>query len=195
MDDEDGAKALALLRRFDRVTVLNGHIHQVVRHQDGNIAFASAAATTYPQPAPGTAPKPGPLTLPQARYCMRSATEVSNCTIMDPPSSQSTRSADAAERHALEAAFVAREAWAFEAAYEAYRRHLYGAALAVLHDGGNAQDCVHDVLLRLWRHGHAYSHARGSSKHFSSCACATRRSRVFASRKTASALSANTFAR
>jgi 3',5'-cyclic AMP phosphodiesterase CpdA len=61
---EDGAKALALLRRFDRVTVLNGHIHQVVRHQDGNIAFASAAATAYPQPAPGTAPKPGPLTLP-----------------------------------------------------------------------------------------------------------------------------------
>ncbi|HET6895126.1 MAG TPA: metallophosphoesterase [Candidatus Baltobacteraceae bacterium] len=61
---EDGAKALALLRRFDRVTVLNGHIHQVVRHQDGNIAFASAAATAYPQPAPGAAPKPGPLTLP-----------------------------------------------------------------------------------------------------------------------------------
>lgn len=61
---EDGAKALALLRRFDRVTVLNGHIHQVARHQDGNIAFASANATAYPQPAPGTAPKPGPLTLP-----------------------------------------------------------------------------------------------------------------------------------
>jgi len=61
---EDGAKALALLRRFDRVTVLNGHIHQVVRHQEGNIVFASANATAYPQPAPGTAPKPGPLALP-----------------------------------------------------------------------------------------------------------------------------------
>ncbi|HET6895127.1 MAG TPA: sigma-70 family RNA polymerase sigma factor [Candidatus Baltobacteraceae bacterium] len=85
---------------------------------------------------------------------------------MDPPSSQSTRSADAAERHALEAAFVAREAWAFEAAYEAYRRHLYGAAFGVLHDAGNAQDCVHDVLLRLWRQGHAYSAARGSLQAF-----------------------------
>jgi 3',5'-cyclic AMP phosphodiesterase CpdA len=61
---EDGAKALALLQRFDRVTVLNGHIHQVIRHEEGNIMFASANATAYPQPAPGTAPKPGPLTLP-----------------------------------------------------------------------------------------------------------------------------------
>ncbi len=61
---EDGMKAIALLRRFEHVTVLNGHIHQVVRHQEGNIVFASANATAYPQPAPGTAAKPGPLTLP-----------------------------------------------------------------------------------------------------------------------------------
>ena len=61
---EDGAKALAMMRRFDHVTVLNGHIHQVVRYQEGTISFASANATAYPQPAPGKAPKPGPLTLP-----------------------------------------------------------------------------------------------------------------------------------
>jgi 3',5'-cyclic AMP phosphodiesterase CpdA len=61
---EDGTKALALLRKFERVTVLNGHIHQIVTHQDGNIRFASADATAYPQPKAGTAPKPGPLTLP-----------------------------------------------------------------------------------------------------------------------------------
>jgi 3',5'-cyclic-AMP phosphodiesterase len=60
----DGTKALALLRRFERVTILNGHIHQVVTHQEGNIRFASADATAYPQPKPGSAPKPGPLTLP-----------------------------------------------------------------------------------------------------------------------------------
>ena len=60
----DGAKALALLARFDAVTVLNGHIHQVIEHVEGNIRFATAHATAYPQPAPGTAPKPGPLTLP-----------------------------------------------------------------------------------------------------------------------------------
>jgi len=61
---EDGTKALALLRRFDNVTVLNGHIHQIVTHQEGNIRFASADATAYPQPKAGTAPKPGPVTLP-----------------------------------------------------------------------------------------------------------------------------------
>jgi 3',5'-cyclic AMP phosphodiesterase CpdA len=61
---EDGAKALALLAPFDHVTVLNGHIHQVIRRQEGRIAFASANATAYPQPAPGAAPQPGPLALP-----------------------------------------------------------------------------------------------------------------------------------
>ena len=64
---QDGAKALAMLQRFDRVTVLNGHIHQVVHHEEGNIRFASADATAYPQPAPGTAAKPGPVTLPHAQ--------------------------------------------------------------------------------------------------------------------------------
>jgi 3',5'-cyclic-AMP phosphodiesterase len=61
---QDGMKALALLQRFDRVTVLNGHIHQIVTHEEGNIRFASADATAYPQPKPGTAAKPGPVTLP-----------------------------------------------------------------------------------------------------------------------------------
>jgi 3',5'-cyclic-AMP phosphodiesterase len=60
---EDGANALAMLSRYDRVTVLNGHIHQVVTHVEGNIRFASANATAYPQPAPGSASKPGPVTL------------------------------------------------------------------------------------------------------------------------------------
>jgi len=61
---EDGTKVLALLRRFDAVTVLNGHIHQIIQHTEGNIRFATAAATAYPQPAPGTAAKPGPLKVP-----------------------------------------------------------------------------------------------------------------------------------
>jgi 3',5'-cyclic AMP phosphodiesterase CpdA len=60
---EDGSKALALLAPFERVTVLNGHIHQIVTHQEGNIRFASADSTAYPQPNPGSAPKPGPVTL------------------------------------------------------------------------------------------------------------------------------------
>ena len=61
---EDGARVIAALRRFDAVTVLNGHIHQIVQHTEGNIRFATAAATAYPQPAPGTAERPGPLKVP-----------------------------------------------------------------------------------------------------------------------------------
>ena len=61
---EDGMQVLAMLHRFDSVTVLNGHIHQIVQHTEGNIRFATAASTAYPQPAPGTADKPGPLKVP-----------------------------------------------------------------------------------------------------------------------------------
>ena len=61
---QDGSRVLAALRRFDAVTVLNGHIHQIIQHTDGNIRFATAASTAYPQPAPGKADKPGPLKVP-----------------------------------------------------------------------------------------------------------------------------------
>ncbi len=63
---QDGSRVLAALRRFDAVTVLNGHIHQIIQHTEGNIRFATAAATGYPQPAPGTADKPGPLKVPES---------------------------------------------------------------------------------------------------------------------------------
>lgn len=58
---DDGEEALALLRRFGSVTVLNGHIHQVLQKVEGNVTFHTALSTAYPQPAPGTAPGPGPL--------------------------------------------------------------------------------------------------------------------------------------
>ena len=59
---QDGTKAIALLRRFSSVTVLNGHIHQIIEHRDGAIRFATANATAFPQAAPGTpGAKPGPL--------------------------------------------------------------------------------------------------------------------------------------
>lgn len=61
---EDGDQALALLRRFGSVTILNGHIHQVIQKVEGNITFHTARGTAYPQPAPGTAPSPGPLVVP-----------------------------------------------------------------------------------------------------------------------------------
>jgi len=58
---DDSAQALALLKRFGSVTVLNGHIHQIMQKVEGNVAFHTAMSTAFPQPAPGTAPSPGPM--------------------------------------------------------------------------------------------------------------------------------------
>ena len=58
---EDGARALDYLKRFGSVTVLNGHIHQVMQKVEGNVTFHTARSTAFPQPAPGTAPSPGPM--------------------------------------------------------------------------------------------------------------------------------------
>ncbi len=58
---DDGAQAITLLRRFGSVTVLNGHIHQIMQKVEGNVAFHTARSTAFPQPAPGTAPSPGPM--------------------------------------------------------------------------------------------------------------------------------------
>ena len=61
---DDGLQALNLLKRFGSVTVLNGHIHQIVQKVEGNMTFHTARSTAFPQPAPGTAPSPGPMTVP-----------------------------------------------------------------------------------------------------------------------------------
>jgi Icc protein len=61
---QDGAEALSYLKRFGSVTVLNGHIHQVVQKVEGNVAFHTATSTAFPQPAPGKAPSAGPMVVP-----------------------------------------------------------------------------------------------------------------------------------
>ncbi len=58
---DDSARALELLRPFGSVTVLNGHIHQVMQKIEGHCAFHTARSTAFPQPAPGSAPSPGPM--------------------------------------------------------------------------------------------------------------------------------------
>ena len=64
---DDGGRALELLKRFGSVTVLNGHIHQVMQKVEGNVTFHTARSTAFPQPAPGTAPSPGPLKVEDAK--------------------------------------------------------------------------------------------------------------------------------
>ena len=61
---DDGAQALSYLKRFGSVTVLNGHIHQVLQKIEGNVQFHTAMSTAFPQPAPGGAPSPGPMVVP-----------------------------------------------------------------------------------------------------------------------------------
>jgi 3',5'-cyclic AMP phosphodiesterase CpdA len=60
----DSAQALALLKRFGSVTVLNGHIHQVLKKVEGKVTFHAGASTAFPQPAPGKAPSAGPVKVP-----------------------------------------------------------------------------------------------------------------------------------
>jgi 3',5'-cyclic AMP phosphodiesterase CpdA len=62
---EDSGRALAYMKRFGSVTVLNGHIHQVMQKVEGNVTFHTARSTAFPQPAPGTAPSPGPMKVPE----------------------------------------------------------------------------------------------------------------------------------
>jgi 3',5'-cyclic AMP phosphodiesterase CpdA len=74
---DDAAQALALLRRFGSVTVLNGHIHQTLKKVEGNITFHTATSTAFPQPAPGSAPKPGPMKVaPEILPSLLGVTEV-----------------------------------------------------------------------------------------------------------------------
>ena len=66
----------------------------------------------------------------------------------------------------LDAAFAAHVDGALE---EAYRRHapaLQAAARHVLGTAGDARDCVHDALIRVWSKDGAYRPERGALRSF-----------------------------
>jgi hypothetical protein len=75
---DDAAQALALLKPFGSVTVLNGHIHQTMQKIEGNVTFHTAASTAFPQPAPGAAEGPGPIKVPAER--LRSVLGITDVT-------------------------------------------------------------------------------------------------------------------
>jgi 3',5'-cyclic AMP phosphodiesterase CpdA len=60
----DADQLMTHLRRFGSVTVLNGHIHQIVQKVEGNVTFHTARSSAYPQPVAGAGPGPGPLKVP-----------------------------------------------------------------------------------------------------------------------------------
>ncbi|MFH1843928.1 MAG: metallophosphoesterase [bacterium] len=49
---DDAEDVQALLRPFDKATVLYGHVHQIQYNQIGNISFHSVMATAWPWPYP-----------------------------------------------------------------------------------------------------------------------------------------------
>jgi Icc protein len=48
-----------MLKRFGSVTVLNGHIHQVMQKVEGNVAFHTACPPRFRNPRPAPHPPLG----------------------------------------------------------------------------------------------------------------------------------------
>ena len=88
---EDSKQALSYVKRFGSVTVLNGHIHQVMQKVEGNVAFHTAMSTAFPQPAPGSALSPGPMKVPDEQ--LRSVLGIRDVTFI-----QQTRSLAVVDR-------------------------------------------------------------------------------------------------
>ena len=95
------------LKRFGSVTVLNGHIHQVMQKVEGNVTFHTAMSTAFPQPAPGTAPSPGPMKVPADQLQrVLGITDVNylvsgrSLAVVDSPLADASPSASATERGA-----------------------------------------------------------------------------------------------
>lgn len=70
------------------------------------------------------------------------------------------------EESTLAQAFARRERWAFDEAYRRYGSLLFSVALNVLHNAEEAEDCVHDVLVRVWKNPQAFAVDRGSVRAF-----------------------------
>jgi len=71
-----------------------------------------------------------------------------------------------ADSDALAAGFIARQPTALGAAYERYAVELCSVARAVLRSAADAEDCVHDALLRVWRTPASFRPERGSLRAF-----------------------------
>jgi 3',5'-cyclic AMP phosphodiesterase CpdA len=81
----DAEQLLGQLRRFGSVTVLNGHIHQIVQKVEGNMTFHTARSTAYPQPVAGVGNGPGPLKVPADQ--LAAMLGITSVSVMKHPSS------------------------------------------------------------------------------------------------------------
>ena len=76
------------------------------------------------------------------------------------------RAPDALDEQELAHAFAARADGALEEAYRRYATRLIAVARQVLVAEGDAEDCLHDVLMRVWMGSHAYRAERGTLRAF-----------------------------
>jgi 3',5'-cyclic AMP phosphodiesterase CpdA len=81
----DADQLMTQLRRFGSVTVLNGHIHQIVQKVEGNMTFHTARSTSYPQPVAGVGSGPGPLKVPTDQ--LASMLGITSVSVVKHPSS------------------------------------------------------------------------------------------------------------
>ena len=79
----DADQLMGQLRRFGSVTVLNGHIHQIVQKVEGNVTFHTARSTAYPQPVAGVGAGPGPLKVPADQ--LRTMLGITSVSVMSRP--------------------------------------------------------------------------------------------------------------
>lgn len=70
------------------------------------------------------------------------------------------------DEFALAQAFARRERWAFDEAYRRFGSLLYSVAFNVLHRAEDAEDCVHDALVRVWKNPRTFTADRGSVRSF-----------------------------
>jgi 3',5'-cyclic-AMP phosphodiesterase len=84
----DAPQALSYLKRFGSVTVLKGHIHQIVQIIEGNVTYRTAMSTAFPQPAAGDGPAPGPLKVPADK--LRGVIGIREVTILAEKAAQVT---------------------------------------------------------------------------------------------------------
>src|SRR5450631_2019744 len=81
----DADQLMSQLSRFGSVTVLNGHIHQIVQKVEGNMTFHTARSTSYPQPVAGVGSGPGPLKVPTDQ--LASMLGITSVSVVKHPSS------------------------------------------------------------------------------------------------------------
>jgi 3',5'-cyclic AMP phosphodiesterase CpdA len=81
----DADQLMSQLRRFGSVTVLNGHIHQIVQKVEGNMTFHTARSTSYPQPVAGVGPGPAPLKVPASQ--LQAMLGITSVSVVKHPSS------------------------------------------------------------------------------------------------------------